>query len=491
MGSIRSDRSHYNMVVIGAGSAGLVTSYIASFLKAKVALIEEHAMGGDCLNTGCVPSKALIKTAKLVHQIKNHKKYGLTHGSCEVDLNQVMERVHQVIKEISPHDSIARYEALGVECIQGHADIIDPHHISVNGKELRTKSLVLALGASPFVPNIPGLKEVSPLTSDSIWNLKILPQKLVVLGAGPIGCELAQAFVRLGSEVFLIDKGLQILPREDPDMARWVHKSLLSDGVKIYLGYEAREITYNGRRTIHLESKNANPEFGTKLSLDFDQILVAVGRKARTNQFDWKKLGISLNEDGTLKADKYLRVNGRAIYACGDVVGPYQLTHAAAHQAWYCAVNGLFSPFKKYAVDYRVIPWVTFTDPELARVGLSEKEAQANKITYELTRYRLDDFDRAIADSEVNGEIKIITHPQNDQILGACIVGSGAGEMLPEFTMALKWRMGLKSILRTIHPYPTWSEANKYGASTWAREHSARMLTRLTPILSGFHRWRR
>jgi len=419
----------------------------------------------------------------------------------------VMDRVRQVVRDISPHDSVERYERLGVECISGRAEIKDPHHVRVNGRTLQTKSLVLALGAAPIVPAIPGLHDVSPLTSENLWNERELPKKLAVLGGGPIGCEMAQAFARLGSEVFLIDREPHLLSKEDPDMAEWVAKSMTADGVKLYLGYEAREIIPGSPHHIclrRLHEGNSPPPAAphspaqpTKndgkntLKIPFDKILVAVGRRARTDQHDWKELGISLNPDGTLKADRYLRLNGKSIYACGDVVGPYQLTHAASHQAWYCAVNGLFSPWKKFAVDYRVIPWVTFTDPEFARVGLSEKEARLQGIAHQVTRYGLDDFDRALADSENRGEIKILTHPKNDEILGVSIVGTAAGDMLAEFTLAMKWRLGLKSILRTIHPYPTWSEANKYGASAWAREKSQILLQRVDPLLSTFHRWRR
>ncbi len=474
----------YNLVVIGGGAAGLVSAYIAATVKSKVALIEKHRMGGDCLYTGCVPSKALIKTARMVHQIRQHKTYGIKSASFELDFAEVMERIQSVIKKIEPHDSVERYTGLGVECIQGVADVVDEHTVKVNGRILRTKSIILALGASPFVPPIKGLAQIPILTSENLWDLRQMPEKLLVLGAGPIGCEMAQAFQRIGSQVSVIEAGPRILPREDDDVAAIITQCFQNEGIKLLLNSKAQEvITEQGRSTMICQTADGRSE-----KVAFDAIFVAVGRKANTQQFDWKKLGIQLNDNGTIKVDPYLRANGKGIYACGDVAGPYQFTHVASHQAWYCAVNALFSPLKKFKVDYSVIPWVTFTDPEIAQVGHNEQSAKKAGLDYETTTYHLDDLDRAIAESEEVGRIKVLTTPGKDKILGANIVGVHAGELLMEFTSAMKHGLGLNAILSTIHPYPTFGEANKYTAGNWKKAHAPETIL---SYLEKYHGWRR
>lgn len=470
----------YNLIAIGGGSAGLVTTYIGAAVKAKVALIERHKMGGDCLNTGCVPSKALIKSSRIVANIKNHKKYGISAAHCEIDFEKVMNRVKEVIKKIEPHDSVERYTSLGVDCITGEAKIIDRHTVEVNGKRLTTKNLILALGADPFVPPLPGLNDVSWVTSDTIWNLNTLPKKFLVLGGGPIGCELAQAFSRLGSKVTILEKLPQILPREDKDVAKAMEHAFLSEGINIKIGVGAKEAKKIGSRQFILCDDNSE--------IDFDVLLVAVGRRARTHGIDWKSLGIELNQNGTIKVDRYLRANGSNIYACGDVVGPYQFTHVASHQAWYASVNALFSPFKKFKADYRVIPRVTYTEPEVGSVGMSEQEAEKSSIPYTVTKYNIDDLDRAIAESEEEGFIKVITKAGKDEILGVTIVAHNAGEILSEYTLAMKHNIGLKGIMATIHPYPTMSESNKYVAGVWTKNHAPQFLLKMVAIYHSIRR---
>ena len=474
----------YNLVVVGGGAAGLVSAYIAAAVKAKVALIERHKLGGDCLNTGCVPSKALIKTAKVVAEIKAAERYGIKSATYELDFAQVMDRVRETIRTIEPHDSAERYTSLGVECIAGQAELVDRHTVRVNGRTLRAKALVLALGAEPFVPEVPGLDRVKYLTSDNLWDLRVLPKRLVVLGGGPIGCELAQAFQRLGSQVTQVEMQDRILPREDPDVAALVAARFREEGVTLLTGTRAAEVRVTAAgRFLVCES----PSRG-RTEVPFDELLVAVGRRARTHGVDWSALGVELNPNGTVKVDEYLRANGDNVYACGDLVGPYQFTHVASHQAWYCAVNALFAPFKKFKVDYRVIPWVTFTDPEVAQVGHNETSARAAGLPYEVSLYGLDDLDRAITESEGYGQVKILTVPGKDRILGANIVGHNAGEMLQELTTAMKHGLGLNKILGTIHPYPTFAEANKYAAGVWKKAHAPAAALKW---LERLHAWRR
>lgn len=473
----------YNMVVIGGGSAGLVSSYIAAAVKARVALIEKHKMGGDCLNTGCVPSKALIRSAKVFHFINRSEEFGIEVSSSTINFQKVMERVHNTIKTIEPHDSVERYSKLGVDCFHGEAKILSPYEVKVGEKILKTKNIVIATGASPFIPRLPGLDRVSMHTSDTIWNLTALPHRLLVLGGGPIGCELAQSFARLGSKVTLVEASSRIMPREDADVSSYVEESLKKDGINVLTNHKA--MSFESERGSALVCERN----GESLKIEFDEILIALGRKANTKGFGLEELGVEVSAQGTLVADPYLRTtNFENIYVCGDVTGPYQFTHTASHQAWYVAVNALFSPFKKYKVDYRVIPWCTFTDPEVARVGLSEQEALEKKISFEVTKYEIEDLDRAIADGETKGFVKVLTAPGTDKILGATIVGAHAGEIVSEYVTAMKYKIGLNKILGTIHIYPTFAEANKYAAGVWKRKNAPEKILK---FLSVFHRWRR
>lgn len=463
----------FNTVVIGAGSAGLVSSYIAASLNSKVALIEKHKMGGDCLNTGCVPSKALIRSASIVQLAKHAKKLGMKSISVEFDFKDVMARVQNVIKKVEPHDSIERYTKLGVDCIEGAAKILSPYEVKVGDRILKTESIIVATGARPFVPPIKGLKDIPYRTSDNIWELESLPRRLVVLGGGPIGSELAQCFARLGSKVSLIEMGDRILAREDPEVSELIKSVFEEEGVQPLTEHKAGEIiTREGERVLICEKKN-----GEKVEIPFDEILVAVGRKANTEGFGLEELGVKRAKNGTLEVDEYLRTSIPNIMACGDVAGPYQFTHAAAHQAYYAIVNSLFFPFSR--VDYRVMPWCTFTDPEVARVGLNEQEAKEKNIAYEIAHYPLDDLDRAIADGETKGFIKILTVPGKDKILGATLVGSHVSNILSEVVLAMKHNLGLNKILGTIHTYPTLAEANRYVAGVWKRQHKPEGILKL------------
>ncbi|QPJ65080.1 MAG: mercuric reductase [Candidatus Nitrohelix vancouverensis] len=474
----------YNVVVIGGGSAGLVSSYICAAVKAKVALIEKNKMGGDCLNTGCVPSKALIRTSKILSYIRNHERYGIRSASAEFEFSDVMDRVRQVIGRIEPHDSVERYQKLGVDCYQNAAKILSPNEVRVGDRVLTTKNIIVATGAGPAIPNIPGLDQVDFLTTDTIWNLRELPKRLVIAGGGPIGSELTQCFARLGSQVTQVEMMPELLNREDPDVGARIHQQFVSEGVDVRVNTRCKEIKVENGQAVMLVEKD-----GVEDRIPFDKVLVAVGRSANSKGFGLEELGVRLTARGTIEVDDYLRTTTHTnIYACGDVAGPFQFTHTAAHQAWYCAVNALFSPLKKFKVDYSVIPWCTFTDPEAARVGLNETEAKAQGIPYETTVYPIDDLDRAIADSEDHGWVKVLTTPGKDRILGVTIVGYHAGDLIAEYVAAMKGGYGLNRILSTIHIYPTMAEANKFAAGVWKKAHAPENLLKW---VARFHQWRR
>jgi dihydrolipoamide dehydrogenase len=472
-----------NLVVIGAGSAGLVSAYIAATVKAKVVLIEKHKMGGDCLNTGCVPSKALIRAAKTKHYIHQADQLGIDDARGVVNFSKVMQRIHKVIDAIEPHDSVERYTKLGVECVQGDASIRTPYEVEVGGKIITTKNIIIASGARPLVPPIPGLSEVEPLTSDSLWSLTVQPKKLLVMGAGPIGCELAQSFQRLGTEVVLVDMADRLMPREDKDVSEYMLDVFKQEGITVLLEQQIVGFKKSDKGYIaQLKSDASESE------VNFDRVMVAVGRKANTDGLGLDELGIEIARAGTINVDEYLRTKYPNIYACGDVAGPYQFTHTAAHQAWFASVNALFGKFKKFKVDYRVIPWATFCDPEVARVGLSEIEAQAKAVAYDVTKYGIDDLDRAITDNEAKGFVKVLTQKGSDKILGCTIVGAHGGELIAEYVSAMKHNIGLNKILSTIHIYPTMSEANKFVAGEWKRKNVSE---KTLAWLAKFHHWMR
>ncbi|MFT5033833.1 MAG: pyruvate/2-oxoglutarate dehydrogenase complex dihydrolipoamide dehydrogenase (E3) component [Bacteroidia bacterium] len=475
-----------NLIVIGAGAGGLVSSYIAATVKASVTLIERENMGGDCLHTGCVPSKALIKSAQ-VHSLANHAPdYGLKPLRPEADFSRVMTRIQAVVKKIEPHDSVERYSELGVDCRQGEAKLLSPWEVEIrkasgDTETLSAKSIIIATGARPLVPHFVGLDEVGYLTSDTLWQLERNPGRLLVLGGGPIGCELSQAFARLGATVTQVEMLPRILLREDMDVSAIMAEALRGDGVKLLLEHKAERFAREGEDKVLYASYH-----GEEVRLVFDELLIAIGRKANTAGLDLEKLGIETEPSGTLALNDFLQTRYPNIYACGDVAGPYQFTHTAAHQAWYAAVNALFGRFKKFRVDYSVIPWATFTSPEVARVGLNEQEANEQGIDCEITRYGIDDLDRAIADGSDHGFVKIITPTNSDKILGVTIVGAHAGDLLSEYVLAMKNGLGLRKILGTIHIYPTLAEANKYAAGEWGKAHAPH---KVLAWVQRFHRW--
>ena len=470
----RPSRYDNNVVVIGGGSAGLVTSYIAAAVKAKVTLVEKHEMGGDCLNTGCVPSKALIRTAKLLAHMRRSAEFGIRSASADFDFADVMERVQRVVRQVEPHDSAERYTSLGVECLKGTAKVTSPWTVEValadgSKRSLTTKNIVIAAGARPFVPPIPGLAESNPLTSDSVWKIRKLPRRLVVLGGGPIGSELTQCFARLGAKVSQVEMLPRILSREDPEFSELVAQRLREEGVDVLTGHKAKQVLVeNGEKILVVEHE------GREKRIACDEILCAVGRVANTQGYGLEELGIPVTRQKTVEVNDFLQTAYPNIYACGDVAGPYQFTHTASHMAWYCAVNAIFGSFRKFRVDYSVVPWATFTDPEVARVGLNETEAKEKKIPYELSVYGIDDLDRAIADGEAVGRVKVLTKPGTDRILGVTIAGEHAGDILAEYVAAMRNGFGMEKILGTIHTYPTLAEANKFAAGVWKRQHATR-----------------
>ena len=479
-----------NKIVIGGGAGGLVTSYIAAAVKAKVTLIEAGEMGGDCLNYGCVPSKAIIKSAKIAEQIRNAHHYGLEDTTPEFSFKKVMQRVHQVVADVAPHDSVERYTKLGVEVEKGYAKILDPWTVQItyeNGetKKLTARSIVIATGARPFVPPLPGIEETGYVTSDTLWSefakLEEAPKKLVVLGGGPIGSELAQSFARLGSQVTQIEMAERIMIKEDLEVSEFATESLKESGVNILTSHQAlRCETKDGKKFIIVKHNDE------EIAIEYDQLLCAVGRSARLSGYGLEELGIETNR--TILTNEYLETLYPNIYAAGDIVGPYQFTHVAAHQGWYAAVNGLFGNLKKFKVDYRVIPWTTFIDPEVARVGINEDEAKERGIDYEITRFDFEELDRAITDSATKGFIKVITPKGKDKILGVTIVSEHAGDLIAEFVLAMKHGLGLNKILGTIHSYPTWAEGNKYAAGEWKRNHAPQTVL---SWLEKYHTWRR
>ncbi len=472
-----------NVVVIGGGSAGLVASLIVAGAKAKVVLIEKHKMGGDCLNTGCVPSKAIIRSGRIMSYIKRANEFGIENAKAEVNFAQVMERVRGIIKTIEPHDSVERFTSLGVECIIGDARIDSPYSVVVDGRVINTRSIILATGASPLVPPIPGLDQIDYLTSDSVWSLRELPRRLLVVGGGPIGCELAQAFSNLGSQVTQIDMAERIMPREDQEVSALIMQRFRRQGINVLVSH--RLLKFETVGAVHyVEAEHE----GETVRVEFDKVLLAVGRKANVQGFGLEKLELQLTKQGTVEVNEFLQTSYPNIFACGDVAGPYQFTHMASFQAWFASLNAMLGGLWRSRVNYNVVPWATFTDPEVARVGLSEEEARQQNVAYEVTRYELEHHDRALADGEAEGFIKVLTVPGKDKILGVTIVGYHAAEMIGEFVFAMTHGMGLKKISAVTHIYPTQLEANKFAANAW---RNARLPVKYFALAEKFFRWRR
>ncbi len=472
-----------NLIVIGGGSAGLVTAYIAAAVKAKVTLIEKHKMGGDCLNTGCVPSKAIIRSAKFLSHISRSQEFGIKKAHADFDFADVMDRVQSVIKKIEPHDSVERFTKLGVDVVQGEARITSPYSVEVDGKTITARNIVVATGARPFVPPIQGIDKINYYTSDNLWELREKPKKMVVLGGGPIGAELTQSFNRLGVDVTQVEMAPRLMGREDPEISELVFQKFTNEGINVLVNHRAKKvIVEKGVNILVVEHE------GEDIEIPFDTLLVAVGRAPNTAGFGLEELGVRLSSNGTIEVDEYLQTSIPTIYACGDVAGPYQFTHTAAHQAWYTSVNSLFGIARRFKVDYSIIPWATFIEPEVGRVGLNETEAKEQNIEYEVTTYNIDDLDRAIADSEAHGFIKVLTVPGKDKILGVTIVGEHAGDLIAEYVLAMKHGLGLNKILGTIHIYPTLAESNKFVAGEWKRSHAPE---KILNWVAKFHHWRR
>ena len=486
-GFTKPDHFDTNMVVIGGGAAGLVTSYIAAAVKAKVTLVEKHKMGGDCLNTGCVPSKAIIRTAKFMSHVSRSKEFGVKHAQADFDFAEVMDRVANVIKKIEPHDSVERYSGLGVDVVTGEARITSPWSVEVNGKTINAKNIVIATGAHPFVPPIEGIESVDYYTSSNLWELRVKPEKLVVLGGGPIGTELTQAFGRLNISVTQVEMASRILLREDLEVSELVQAKLVEEGVNVLVNHKAKQFVKRDGKDILIAEYDRDGEV-KDVEVEFDVLIVAVGRAANTSGFGLEELGVRLNPNRTIEVNEFLQTNIPTVFACGDVAGPYQFTHVAAHQAWFASVNALFGSLKRFKVDYSVIPWATFSEPEVARVGLNEIDAKEQDIDYEVTKYGIDDLDRAIADSEDHGFVKVLTVPGKDKILGVTIVGEHAGDLIAEYVLAMKHKLGLNKVLGTIHIYPTMAEANKYAAGEWKRAHAPQ---KLLQWVGKFHQWKR
>jgi len=480
---VKPKKFDVNVVVIGAGSAGLVASLIVAGAKAKVILVEKHKMGGDCLNTGCVPSKSLIRSGRIMSYIKRSEEYGINNGTGDVDFSKVMERIQAVIKTIEPHDSIERFTSLGVECVSGEAFIESPYTVRVDDRVINTRSIIVSTGARPLVPRIQGLDEIDYLTSDSVWGLRELPKHLLVVGGGPVGCELAQAFNNLGSQVTQVDMASRIMAREDPEVSVAVTDQFTKDGINVLTDHRLVKFGHDDSQAF-MEAEHQ----GQTVRVEFDKVLLAIGRKANVEGFGLEELKIPLTQNGTIEVNDAMQTSYPNIYACGDVVGPFQFTHMASFQAYFSSINAMLGGLWRLKAKYNAVPWAIFTHPEVARVGISEEEAKVRNVNYEVTRYDLDQLDRALADQEAHGFIKVLTAPGKDKILGVTIVGYHAGELINEFVFAMTHGMGLKKISAVTHIYPTLLEANKFAANAW---RNARLPKKYFPWAERFFRWLR
>ena len=480
----RPKKFDYHTIVIGGGAAGLVAAYTTQTLQGKVALIEKHQMGGDCLNTGCVPSKSILRTAKFIHDIGQHSNYGVQQAEFKLQFQQVMQRVREKISTIAPKDSIKRYNDMGVDCFQAHAQLLSPWQVeavSENSKiTISAKNIILAGGATPNVPTIPGLENINYYTSDNIWHLDHLPEKLLIIGAGPIGCELGQAFVRLGAKVTMINRNERILTNEDAQAAHALQYALQQDGVKILNNFNPLKIDDNSKN-FSLMGEQHNEI----LHIAFSHCLIATGRKP--SLLGCEALDIETNSHGQVITNDKQQTNYPNIYACGDITSPLQYTHSASHQAWYAAFNALFRPFKQFNCQLNHIPRAIYTDPEVASLGISEQQAIQKNIPHEISYFAMDDVDRAITDEATTGFIKVITRRNNDKILGVCIVGEHSSELIAEFVLAKTHNLGLNKILQTVHLYPTRGEINRLVAGQWRQKKFTAYQRKLLKL---FQNWR-
>ncbi len=438
----------YNLVVIGGGTAGLVTAMGAATVGARVALVENYLMGGDCLNYGCVPSKALIRSSRVVADIRNAPEFGIrVAGEPEVDFPAVMERMRRLRAGISHHDSVERFRSFGVDVFLGTGRFDGPDVVDVDGTALRFRKAVIATGTSPMVPDIEGLKEAGYLTNETVFSLTELPRSLLIVGGGPIGCELAQTFARFGSDVTIVEKSAQLLPREDREAAEILAAAFEQEGIHSLFRADISRVTIeNGRKAVQLTSDRGEE------TIVVDEILVGAGRVPNVDRLDLESAGVGYDRRG-VQVNDYLQTTNRRIYAAGDVGFPYKFTHMAEATARIVIQNALFLRSRKWRS--LIVPWVTYTDPEIAHVGLYEKDANEQGIATDTYIQQFSEVDRAILDGETEGFIKVHTKKGKDTIVGATIVARHAGEMISEITTAMYAGKGLKTLANVIHPYPT------------------------------------
>lgn len=462
----------YNLVVIGGGSAGLVAAVGAAGLGAKVALLERNLLGGDCLNVGCVPSKTLLRSAKVLGEIASAHHFGVGVESMRVDFRRVMERVHHVRAEISEHDSVHRLSKLGIDVFLGEAHFVGPHAITIDDQTLTFSKAVIATGSRPAVPPIPGLRETGYLTNETVWDLVDLPPRLAIIGAGPIGAELAQAFRRFGSEVAVFDVIPRLLGREDEDAAEVLRRTFEREGIALSLGSEILQVARREHAKELVYKQN-----GETHTLLVDEILVAAGRLPNLEGLHLEAANVAYHKRG-VEVDDTLRTTNPNIYAAGDVASRFQFTHVADATARMVLQNALFPGPKKRLSDL-IIPWVTYTDPEVAHVGMYEWEAEKAGIPVQTFVHAFADTDRGRADGEQEGFVKVHVKKGTDKMIGATIVGRHAGELISEITVAMSGRLGLRHLAAVIHPYPTEAEAIRKVADAYNR-------TRLTPTIAKF-----
>ncbi|UTI64336.1 FAD-dependent oxidoreductase [Paraconexibacter antarcticus] len=472
-----SDR--YDLVVLGGGTAGLVSAFIAAGVGARVALIERERTGGDCLWTGCVPSKSLIATAHLAHRMRHADRVGLTPIEPQVDFTRVMDRVHATIAEIEPHDSPARLRAAGVEVIEADGRFTDAGTLEADGRRLRFSAAIVATGSQPSTPPIPGLGGDDVFTTDDIWHLRRLPARLIILGGGPVGCELGQAFARLGANVTIVELADRLLLKEEPDAGALVAKRLTADGIDVRLGTRAIELRRPDRAPKHLIVEDGDG----RRQIEFDAILVVAGRRPRTDGAGLQAAGVQLDKRGAVVVDQRLRTSVPRIYAAGDVTASMPFTHVAAHHARVASINALLG--MRRTID-QTIPWVTFTDPEVARVGLTEAQARARHGDRAIiARSDYATLDRAITEGENDGFALLVADPKR-RLVGATIAGPGAGEVIAELTAHIKAGNRIDAVSTTVHAYPTLAEGPSRAADEHLRERyaAARYRAAVRPVLA-------
>ncbi len=475
----------YNVVVIGAGTAGLVTAAGTAGLGGRVALIERHKMGGDCLNYGCVPSKALISSARMIQNIRQAKKWGLSPQEPAFEFTRVFERMRERRAKIEPNDSRERFEGLGVDVFSGEAQFVSPNEVVIDdGTSLEAKHFVIATGRRAGIPPIEGIDEVPYFTNETVFDeLNEKPEDMIVIGGGPIGCELSQALNRLGVRVTVVEFLPQIMVKEDPDVAAVVRARLEEEGIRVLTSAAAqRAEARDGQVHLEVQQKMGENGEGETVQLQARALLIAAGRIPNVESLNLEAAGVAYSKQG-IEANAYLQTSQPHIYAAGDIVGPYQFTHMADAQA-RVVIRNILMPFQtlRQKVDYSVVPWCTYTSPEVARVGLSETEAVEQQIAYDLFTQPLDDVDRAIVESEETGFAKVLVKKGSDNILGVTLVSEHAGDLLHEFVLAMKQGIGLGGIASTVHAYPTFAELARKVGDQYNR-------TRLTPRAKSIFNW--